>query len=127
MLSGGPVMEHIKALGEDPKNTLIFVGYQGEGTLGRRIQKGWREIQVTNNGKQSILKLEMEIQTIDGLSGHSDRTQLLNFVSRLQSKPERIITCHGDNTNPVNLARSLHKFFGVETISPKNLESIRLK
>ena len=38
MLSGGPVMEHIKALGEDPKNTLIFVGYQGEGTLGRRIQ-----------------------------------------------------------------------------------------
>jgi len=127
MLSGGPVMEHVKALGEDPKNTLIFVSYQGEGTLGRRIQKGWKEIPIIINGKQTTLKLEMEIQTIDGLSGHSDRNQLLNFVDRLKSRPERIITCHGDNTVPISLARDFHKIFRVETIAPKNLETIRLK
>jgi predicted metal-dependent RNase len=127
MLSGGPVMEHIKALGENPKNTLIFVSYQGEGTLGRRIQKGWKEIPVNINGKQTVLKLEMEVQTIDGLSGHSDRNQLLNYVNRLKSKPERIITCHGDNTTPLNLARSLHKIFRLETIAPRNLEAIRLR
>jgi len=127
MLSGGPVMEHIKALGEDSKNTLIFVGYQGEGTLGRRIQKGWKEVPINNKGKQSVLKLNMRVETVSGLSGHSDRNQLLNFVSRLKSKPERIITCHGDNTTPLNLARDLHKFFRVETLAPKNLESIRLR
>jgi len=120
-------MEHIKALGEDPKNTLIFVGYQGEGTLGRRIQKGWKEVPINNNGKQSTLKLGMEVETIAGLSGHSDRNQLLNFINRLKSKPERIITCHGDNTTPLNFARDLHKIFRLETLAPKDLESIRLR
>ena len=127
MLSGGPIMEHIKALGEDSKNSLIFVGYQGEGTLGRRVQKGWKEIPINVNGKQSMMKLNIEVESVHGLSGHSDRNQLLNFVSRLRSKPERIITCHGDNTTPLNFARSLHKFFRLETIAPKNLEAIRLK
>ncbi len=127
MLSGGPIMEHIKALGEDPKNTLVFVGYQGEGTLGRRIQKGWKEVPINNNGKQSTLKLGMEVETVAGLSGHSDRNQLLNFINRLRAKPERIITCHGDNTTPLNFARDLHKIFRLETLAPKNLESIRLR
>ncbi len=127
MLTGGPVMEHIKALGEDSKNTLIFVGYQGEGTLGRRIQKGWKEIPVNVNGKKISMKLELEVETVTGLSGHSDRNQLLNFVSKLKSKPERIITCHGDNTTPLNLARGLHKIFRLETIAPQNLETIRLR
>jgi hypothetical protein len=127
MLSGGPVMEHIKGLGEDPKNTLVFVGYQGEGTLGRRIQKGWKEIPINVNGKQSVMNLEMDVHTISGLSGHSDRNQLLNFVSRLKDKPERVITCHGDSSKPLNLAKSLHKIFRLETLAPTNLETVRLR
>ena len=127
MLTGGPVFEHLKALGEDKRNTLIFVGYQGEGTMGRRIQKGWREIPYTVEGKTSTMKLELEVETVDGLSGHSDRNQLINFVHRLRSKPERIILCHGDNLKPVNLARTLHKIFRIETLAPKNLEAIRLR
>jgi len=127
MLTGGPAMEHLKMLSEKKDNTLIFVGYQGEGTLGRRIQKGWREIPMNIEGKTQMLKLELEIQTVPGLSGHSDKNQLINFVNRLKSKPERILVCHGDNTNPVNLARTLHKLFRVETIAPRNLEAVRLR
>jgi KH/beta-lactamase-domain protein len=127
MLTGGPAMEHLKVLGENKNNTLIFVGYQGEGTMGRRIQKGWKEIPVTNEGKTSVMKLELEVGTIEGLSGHSDKNQLINFVHRLRSKPERVITDHGDNTKPINLARTLHKLFRLETIAPKNLETIRLR
>ncbi|RKY23331.1 MAG: hypothetical protein DRP62_06135 [Planctomycetota bacterium] len=126
-LIGGPVMEHLKALGEDPKNSLIFVSYQFEGSLGRRIQKGWREIPVVNNGKTSMMKLEAEVKTIEGLSAHSDRNQLINYVGRLKSRPERILVCHGDNTKPVNLARSLYKLFKIESTAPKNLETIRLR
>ena len=126
-LIGGPVMEHLKALGEDPKNSLIFVSYQFEGSLGRRIQKGWREIPVVNNGKTSMMKLEAEVKTIEGLSAHSDRNQLINYVGRLKSRPERILVCHGDNTKPVNLARSLYKLFRIESTAPKNLETIRLR
>ncbi len=47
MMNGGPVMEYFKTYGADKRNTLIFVGYQAEGTLGRRIQKGWGEIPMT--------------------------------------------------------------------------------
>jgi len=127
MLTGGPAMEHLKMLGENKNNTLLFVGYQGEGTMGRRIQRGWRELPLTINGKNQVMKLELEIQTIEGLSGHSDKNQLINFVNRLRSKPERILICHGENAKPVYLARTLHKLFGMETSAPKNLETVRLR
>lgn len=128
MLVGGPVMEHLKALAEGEKNTLIFVGYQAEGTMGRRIQKGWRELPIrTDNGKQTTIGINMEIQTVDGLSGHSDRNQLLNFVSRLASKPNRVLVGHGEATRCVDLARSIYKLFRVETTAPRNLEAVRLR
>ena len=128
MLVGGPAMEHLKALAENSANTLIFVGYQAEGTLGRRIQKGWKEVPFkTENGRTFSLRLGMEIQTIDGLSGHSDRNQLLSFVHRLTARPDKVIICHGENQKTVDLARTIHKLFRIETVAPKNLEAIRLK
>jgi hypothetical protein len=128
MLIGGPVMEHLKTLAEDPRNTLMFVGYQCEGTLGRRIQKGWREIPVkTEDGKTISVEMKMNVQTIEGLSGHSDRNQLLAFMHRLSSKPDRVIIAHGESQKSLELARAIHKIFRVETNVPRNLESLRLK
>jgi hypothetical protein len=128
MLVGGPVLEHLKALAEDKNNTLMFIGFQAEGTLGRRIQKGWTEIPVRlENGKVATINLQLEVQTVEGLSGHSDRNQLLAYVHRLASKPNRIIVVHGENHKTVDLARSIHKLFRVETSAPKNLEGIRLR
>ena len=128
MLVGGPAMEYLKGLAHDKKNTLMFVGYQAEGTLGRRIQKGWKEIPIRSpNGKTGILNLEMEVQTMEGLSGHSDRNQLLSYMHKLGSRPERIIVNHGDQHKAVDFARDLHKIFRCETIAPKNLEAVRLR
>ncbi|MEM5878870.1 MAG: beta-CASP ribonuclease aCPSF1 [Candidatus Aenigmatarchaeota archaeon] len=128
MLIGGPVMEHLRALAEDSKNTLMFVGYQCEGTLGRRIQKGWREIPVkTEDGKNILIEMKMNVQTIEGLSGHSDRNQLLAFVHKLASRPDRVIIGHGEPQKSLELARAIHKIFRIETSVPRNLESLRLK
>ena len=128
MLVGGPVITHLQNLAEDSKSTLLFTGYQGEGTMGRRIQKGWREIPLkTENGKTIPLNLNMEVQTIDGLSGHSSRHELLNFINRLGCRPDRVICVHGDGPKTIDLARAIYKIFKIETTSPKNLESIRLK
>jgi predicted metal-dependent RNase/intein/homing endonuclease len=128
MLVGGPAINYLQNLAEDPRNTLIFVGYQGEGTLGRRIQKGWKEIPMkTENGKTITINLQMEVQTIDGLSGHSDKNQLLSFIHRLTAKPDKVIIVHGENQKALELARSIHKLFRVETVAPRNLEAIRLK
>ena len=127
MLIGGPSVEYLKGLAHDKKNTLMFVGYQGEGTLGRRIQKGWKEIPVNDEGRKKSLEIQMEVTTIDGLSGHADRKELLKFISRLSSKPERIIINHGEKSKSLDLARAIHNIFQCESLVPKNLDAIRLK
>lgn len=128
MLVGGPAIEHLKALAEDEKNTLIFVGYQAEGTLGRRIQKGWKEIPFkAEEGKTITLSLKMEVQTIDGLSGHSGRNQLLAYIGRLTARPEKVIVVHGEAQKAIDFAKAVQRIFRIEAIAPKNLETIRLK
>lgn len=125
MLNGGPVMEYLKNLASDERNTLIFVGYQAEGTLGRRIQKGWREVPFPVNGKREVVVVKMNVETVDGFSGHSDRRQLMNYVRALNSKPEKVITVHGDENKCVDLASSLYKAHRIETRAPLNMETIR--
>ena len=128
MLIGGPAIEYLKAFAPDKKNTLLFVGYQAEGTMGRRIQKGWREIPVANeNGRMITLNIEMDVETIEGLSGHSDRRQLISYIGKLASRPERVIVVHGDGHTTTEFARDVHRIFKVDAIAPKNLEVIRLK
>ncbi|NOZ81865.1 MAG: beta-CASP ribonuclease aCPSF1 [Candidatus Micrarchaeota archaeon] len=127
MMTGGPVLEYLRGLAENEKNTLVFVGYQAEGTFGRRIQKGWREVPMQVNGKTIALPINCEVATVEGLSGHSDYRQLINYVSRMRQKPERIVCNHGDNNKCVELARSLHRLFRCETLAPKVLETVRLK
>lgn len=127
MMNGGPVMEYFKAWADDPKNALVFVGYQAEGTIGRKIQKDWKEITLNDRGNPLTLDIRMEVEIVDGFSGHSDRLQLLNYVGTLEPRPERVIICHGEEYKCSDLASSLYKKFGMETRAPMNLETIRLK
>ncbi|MEM2192650.1 MAG: beta-CASP ribonuclease aCPSF1, partial [Candidatus Hadarchaeales archaeon] len=128
MMTGGPVIEYFKNLAPDPKNTLVFVGYQSEGSLGRRIQKGWREIPLRGEkGRLEEVKINMEIKTVEGFSGHSDRIQLMNYIKKISPKPERVVSIHGEENKCVNFASSIHKMFRVETRAPQNLETIRLR
>ncbi|RLI89533.1 MAG: beta-CASP ribonuclease aCPSF1 [Archaeoglobales archaeon] len=125
MLNGGPVMEYFRRLAEDERNTLVFVGYQAEGTLGRRVQKGWREIPFPSNGKREVVNVNMRVETVDGFSGHSDRKQLINYIRALSFKPEKVITVHGDENKCVELASSIYKTYRIETRAPHNLETVR--
>ncbi|MEE9593811.1 MAG: MBL fold metallo-hydrolase RNA specificity domain-containing protein, partial [Candidatus Hydrothermarchaeales archaeon] len=127
MLAGGPAMEYLKNFAESEKNSIIFVGYQSEGSLGRRIQKGWNEIPITENGKTRGVPIKMSVHTVEGFSGHSDRNQLMNYIRRLNPKPERIVTCHGESSKGIELASTIYKTFKIETRAPPNLEAIRLK
>ncbi len=127
MLAGGPSVEYFKSLAEDEKNSIIFVGYQAEGSLGRRIQKGWKEVPMKENGKTKVIKVNMQVHTVEGFSGHSDRNQLLNYIKRLNPKPERIITCHGEESKCIELASALYKISRSETRAVMNLEVFRVK
>ncbi|RLF57560.1 MAG: beta-CASP ribonuclease aCPSF1, partial [Thermoplasmata archaeon] len=94
---------------------------------GRRLQKGWREIPVSENGRTKVIKVELQVHTVEGFSGHSDRNQLINYVRKLNPKPERIITCHGEESKCIELASSFYKIFRVETRAPYNLEVFRAR
>lgn len=123
MLNGGPVLDYLSNLAESEKNTLIFVGYQADGTYGRRIQKGWREVPM---GKKGSIIINMEVQTVEGFSGHADRKQLMNYVQYVQPKPERVFTIHGEESKTIDLASSIYKKYHIQTVSPQNLETYRL-
>ncbi|KZX17678.1 ribonuclease [Methanobrevibacter cuticularis] len=127
MLTGGNSVEYFKWLSEDEKSTLIFVGYQSEGSLGRRIQKGWKEIPLKEEGKTKVYNVKMEIKTIEGFSGHSNRRQLMEYVKRLSPRPEKAIMCHGDPYKTTDLASSVHRSYKIETKTPLNLESTRIQ
>ena len=128
MLAGGPSVEYFKLMAPDSKNALIFVSYQGEGTLGRRIQKGWKEVQMYNReGQMTVIPVNMQVETVEGFSGHSDRKQILNYVKRVSPVPERILTCHGEVTKCLNLASTIHKALNVDTKALMVTESIKLK
>ena len=128
MLEGGPIIEYFKRLASDDRNTIVFISYQIEGTLGSRVQKGLTETSMVNtDGKVEITKVKLRVESIDGFSGHSDRKQIINYVHRVTPKPERIIVCHGERTKCLSLANILHRKYKVETIVPSVLETIRLR
>ncbi len=123
MLNGGPVFDYLNNLAANELNALVFVGYQADGTLGRRIQKGWREVPL---GRRDSIVINLEVITVDGFSGHSDRRQLMNYVSHVTPHPEKIFTIHGDEKSTLDLASSIHKRFRIETRAPMNLETYRM-
>lgn len=127
MLEGGPVIEYFKGLADNENNTIIFVSYQIEGTLGRRVQKGLSEVTLMNNeGKLDFVKVRLRVEGIEGFSGHSDRRQIINYVTHLQPKPERVIVCHGEKAKCMSIANFLDKRFEVLSVAPSIMETIRL-
>ena len=127
MLTGGNSVEYFKWLCEDERNTLIFVGYQSEGSLGRRIQKGRKDVPLEDDdGRTKEFHVNMETKTIHGFSGHSNRRQLMEYVKRLNPRPEKVITCHGDPKKAVDLASSIHRSYKIETRTPINLDCVRI-
>ncbi|SDN44215.1 hypothetical protein SAMN05192554_1392 [Haloarchaeobius iranensis] len=126
MVTGGPIMSWLELLGSDPKNTLIFVGYQAQGTLGRRIQSGRREIPFNDRGSRSEqLTLRFDVESVSGFSGHADRNGLENFVRTMNPRPERVLCVHGDESSTDQLSSGLYQEFNIRTHAPKNMETFR--
>jgi len=128
MLTGGASVRYLHKMADNPNNCLIFVGYQGEGSTGRKIQGGLKTIPLTDeNGKTRALNIKMRIETIEGFSGHSDRDQLMSYVRNLKPKPKRVIINHGEKTRAADFARAISSRFKINANPISNLEAVRLK
>jgi len=127
MLEGGPVLNYLKEFANDEKNMLIFVSYQVEGTLGRKLLKGIREVSfIDEKGKAEVLNVKLRIEKVDGFSGHSSRQQLLNYLKKFTPKPKNVILLHGEVKAIESLAESASKIITANIYTPKNLETISL-
>ena len=118
MLSGGPVLLYLKELGDNPKNKLIFVGYQAEGTRGREILEGAKKIMIDDEEVELRLKIA-EVR----LSGHAGKSELLQFAHGIKGL-KKVILVHGELEGLEALARNLEKDYEVEI--PSVLEEIKI-
>ena len=110
MLQGGPSVEYLYMMAEDPRNALVFVSYQVKGTLGRQIKDGAREITlVSPEGKLELIRIKMQVESVEGFSGHSDRNQLLAFLRNIKPKPKNIILNHGEPNAIMELAKAIER------------------
>ncbi|MEM4417113.1 MAG: beta-CASP ribonuclease aCPSF1 [Nitrososphaerota archaeon] len=127
MLEGGPVVRYLREFAPDDRNSLIFVSYQVEGTMGRTLLRGVREVTLVNDeGRSELVSIKMEVSKVDGFSGHSSRQQLLSFLRRITPKPRNIILVHGEPEAINSLASAASRSLPANIYGPKNLESILL-
>lgn len=127
MLEGGPVIEYFKSLAEDDKNSIIFVSYQIQGTRGRSVQKGLPEVtMIDNQGKMGVVKVRLQVESIEGFSGHSDRRQIINYITHLKPKPERVVVCHGERAKCLSIANFIQRRCGIQALVPAIMETFRL-
>jgi KH/beta-lactamase-domain protein len=129
MLEGGPILTYLREYAGDEKNLLMFVSYQVEGTLGRRLLKDIREIRlIREDGKPELVNVKMEITKIDGFSGHSSMQELIKYVKSIQPKPRNIVLVHGEPEAVSNLSKNISKLLPSSKIyTPRNLDSITLE
>ena len=128
MLIGGPSVQYLRGLATDSDSSLVFVSYQVSGTLGSRIQRGFREFQyIDPKGRTQLVKLNINTFTLEGFSGHSSRSQISQFLRRIQPRPKLVITDHGEESKCVSLSTMIHKKLRKATKAPKNRETLLLK
>lgn len=127
MLEGGPSIEYFKNIAPDKKNRIMFVSYQINGTLGRRVLDGSiNEVSMLDKtGKLKVVQLLCETNKVDGFSGHSDFNQIMNFVARI--RPKRVMVNHGEKTKSENVASAIYSRFRIRSSVPDNKETVRLR
>ncbi|MDP9286615.1 MAG: beta-CASP ribonuclease aCPSF1 [Thermoproteota archaeon] len=127
MLEGGPSVEYFKEIAPSPRNKIVFVSYQINGTLGRRVIDGtMTEVSMLDkSGKVKVVPVRCQTHKIDGFSGHSDFNQILNFVSRI--KPKRVLVNHGEKSKSENIASAVYHRLKIRSSVPDNREIIKLR
>ena len=127
MLEGGPVLEYFRNFAPNPKNKILFVSYQVNGTLGRRVMDGAKQVTIMGrDGRVEVVKINAGTEKLEGFSGHSDYNQLMSYVQRLRPKLRRVLVNHGERRKSQNLSSAINRIYRVTTHYPQVQEAIKL-
>lgn len=114
MITGGRVLSYLERYIVKPENTVMLVGYQAEGTRGRKLLEGAKEIKFY--GKYYPVKAEIVL--LEGLSAHGDQQDLLNWLQELKQKPQKIFLVHGENEASDTLRTKIFDTYGFDVTVP---------
>lgn len=124
MLTGGRIVHHLREFIDDPAAILLFVGYQGVGTLGAHLQAGAKTVVLDG----TVRNVKCEVRSISGFSAHADESELLDWLGHLAHaprKPKRVFLVHGDPDAELALAPKVQAL-GLEVHLPKWHEEVEL-
>lgn len=123
MATAGRILHHLAHNLERPESTILFVGYQAEGTLGSQLRSGAKTIRVM--GKQ--LDVRARIESLDEYSAHADRSEILQWLRGFEKFPSQIFLNHGEPDAAEALAKTIRQEFGAEVIIPRMGENYLLE
>jgi metallo-beta-lactamase family protein len=115
MATGGRILHHLKLRLPDPRNTVLFVGYQAVGTKGRRLVDGDEEVKIHGEW----VPVKAHISRISGLSAHADAGELMVWLGRRDRDPEKVVLIHGEFEAQQAFAERLHAEFGWDPMIPE--------
>ena len=122
MCTAGRVKHHLKFNISEGRNTVLFVGYQAQGSLGRVIQTGTSPVRIFGRWHP----VNATIETIEGFSAHADREELIEWFESLGTPPTRTFVVHGEEDAASSFARTLEQRFGANVTVPQRGQSVEL-
>jgi metallo-beta-lactamase family protein len=123
MCTGGRIMHHLSHRISDPSNTVLFVGYQAEGTLGRYLKDGAKETKIL--GMRVVVRAR--IDSIEQFSAHADYKEELRWLASLEKPPRAVFITHGEEPARKSLSEKISAQLGWKTILPEYLQTFELK
>lgn len=106
MCEAGRIMHHLRNNIEDPKNTILFVGYCAEQTLGWKISEGWDEVNILGDP----FKVKANVEILDSFSGHADHSELIDYFKAMTGSREKVWLVHGEPEQAKGLNKALDGF-----------------
>lgn len=115
MMTGGRIMHHLMRYLPDPHSTLLIVGYQAIGTIGRKLYEGAKIVHI--HGED--IHVNATVTSIGAWSAHADQAKLIRWATQGESKPEVIFVTHGEENASDTLARKFRRDFNIDAYVPK--------
>jgi metallo-beta-lactamase family protein len=122
MAEAGRVLHHLKNTIESPKNTVVFVGYQAENTLGRRLIDGVKRVKIFGDE----LQVRAQIKSVNGFSAHADRSELLDWVAETRGSLKGVFVVHGEEQAALSFAEAIHALGELPVTVPELNQTIEL-
>jgi metallo-beta-lactamase family protein len=122
MCTGGRIKHHLIANIGRAESTILFVGYQAQGTLGRRILRGDAPVRILGQDREVLARIEV----LNGLSAHGDSDDMLEWLGALHAAPRRVFVVHGEERSSATFSRAIDKRFGWPVSVPDFGETVSL-